>query len=130
MFLKILFISSCAGVVCRVLSVDKAAGRLNLGLKPSYFEGLSDVEASDEDQEAVGADFDEELEAAMSGSEDDVDEAEEEGEEGSSEEEEEESDEDEDGADFDLDEELLEAEAEEGGLDGSESEEEDQEESD
>jgi hypothetical protein len=29
-----------AGVVARVLKVDSGAGRLSLGLKPSYFEDL------------------------------------------------------------------------------------------
>lgn len=52
-------------VVARVLKVDAAQGKLSLGLKPSYFEDLSDLEGSgNEGDEGAAADFDAELEAA------------------------------------------------------------------
>lgn len=54
----------CAGVAARVLKVDRSVGRLSLGLKPSYFEGLDPAqlrgEGSDEEE-----DFDAEVEAAL-----------------------------------------------------------------
>lgn len=53
-----------AGVAARVLKVDRAAGRLSLGLKPSYFADLSDQEAGS-DEEGGEPDFDADLEAAM-----------------------------------------------------------------
>lgn len=90
------------------MKVDKAANRLSLSLKPSYFEGMSEEEGAISEEEA-GPDFDEELEAALA----------EEGEEGSEEEGDEldgseagsgdEEMEDGEGG-FDLDEELLAAE--------------------
>ena len=97
------------------MAVDKAAGRLSLGLKPSYFEDLSDVEEEADGEAAQGPDFDEELEAAMGDGGGD-------GSEGEDEEMEDDSDaagvdefvEEEPGSDFDLDEELMDAEAEEG----------------
>lgn len=85
-----------------MLSVDRKAGRLSLGLKPSYLEGESDVE---EDKDGIeDMDFDEELQGAMEvglegGSVKDEDDVEEE---------------DEPDSEFDLDEELMGAEASEG----------------
>lgn len=104
--------------------MDKAAGRLSLGLKPSYFEGMSDLEEEEAPGEE-GPDFDDELQAALGGSDDDApggSSSDEEGDgssssEGDSESEEEEGKEP--GAEFDLDEELLDAES----TDGSDSEE-------
>ncbi len=95
-------------VVARVLGVDKTAGRLSLGLKPSYFEDLDDVEDEGAVEKQQGDDFDGELEAAEAGavSESDKEESDEEVDEGGSDSEEPESD-------FDLDEDLIEAEAEE-----------------
>ncbi|KAL4538228.1 hypothetical protein Ndes2526B_g03454 [Nannochloris sp. 'desiccata'] len=101
-------------VAARVLGVDKSAGRLSLGLKPSYFEDISDVEEEgDGVAQQEGDDFDDELQAAaMESDKDDDGDSEEYGAE-----EERGSDSGSDkepGSDFDLDEDLIEAEAEEG----------------
>ncbi|PRW20900.1 RRP5-like protein [Chlorella sorokiniana] len=56
-------------VVARVLKVDAAANRLSLGLKPSYFEDISDLEDGEDSEEEP--DFDAELATAGTDSSDD-----------------------------------------------------------
>ncbi|KAL4451480.1 hypothetical protein ABPG75_007142 [Micractinium tetrahymenae] len=52
-------------VVARVLKVEAAEGKLSLGLKPSYFKDLSDLEGSGNEAAEPGApDFDADLAAA------------------------------------------------------------------
>ena len=47
------------------MAVDRAAGRLSLGLKPSYFADLSEGEEGEEGEAGAGPDFDAEVEAAL-----------------------------------------------------------------
>jgi rRNA biogenesis protein RRP5 len=100
-------------VLGRVLSVDRAAGRLALTLKPSLAAGAAEEASGSESEGGGGADFDEALAAAAgaeSGGEEEEEEADKEAE-GGSEEESEEGGGAGAGGGFDLDADLLAADA-------------------